>query len=85
MGGGVYYHVVVHFSLLYDEIEELGNGLSLVSLDSSIETLPGLEIPLGFHHELTSMKLSYRVQISSTVVEKKHIPANLPQVRNLKE
>ena len=51
----MYYLVVVHFSLLHDEIEELGNGISLVSVNSSIETLSTLEIPLGFHHELTGM------------------------------
>ena len=59
MGGrGIYYHVVVDFSLPNNEVEELGNGASLVSLNSRLETLSTLEVPLGFHHELASVKFS---------------------------
>lgn len=54
----IFYHVVVSPSLLHNEIEELGNGLGLVSIDSRLQRLPTLHVPFGLHHEFAGMELS---------------------------
>ena len=50
---------MVSFSLLDNAVEELRDRVGLEPLDGHLHTLSTLEIPLGFHHELSGMKFSW--------------------------